>query len=107
MNNTSSTIPESPVAPPYSARNMAKPVHFYYASPGARSVNLIGHFNDWDPNSHPMRRRPDGWWFIEVHLPHGHHHYLFLVDEVPTLDPKASGTVELGPYSKASVIAVG
>jgi hypothetical protein len=53
-----------------------------------------------------MRRRPDGWWFIEVHLSHGHHHYLFLVDGLPTLDPNANGTVELGPYSKASIIAV-
>jgi 1,4-alpha-glucan branching enzyme len=72
MNNTRNTIPKSPVAPPYSPRNMTKPVNFYYASPGARSVSLIGHFNDWDANAHPMRRRPDRWWIIEVHLSHGH-----------------------------------
>jgi len=106
MNNTHSSIPESPVASPYSAKDITKPVHFYYANPGARSVNLIGHFNHWDPKTHPMLRQPDGWWFIEVQLSHGHHHYLFLVDGVPTLDPKASGTVWLGPYSKSSVIAV-
>jgi len=48
----------------------------------------------------------DGWWFIQVPLTHGHHNYLFLVDGTPTLDPKATGTVQADRYRKASVIAV-
>ena len=31
--------------PLYSARKMAKPVNFYYA----KSVSLIGDFNQWNP----------------------------------------------------------
>ena len=90
----------------YSAKNMSKPINFYYARPDARSVSLIGDFNGWNPNSLPMQRRVDGWWFIEVPLTHGHHHYLFVVDGIPTLDPQATGTVRADHYAKASMIAV-
>ena len=100
------TVTEGLAISPYSAKNMAKPVNFYYARPEARSVNLIGDFNDWDPNSLPMRLRVDGWWFIQVPITHGHHRYLFLVDGNPTLDPSATGTVQMERYAKASVIAV-
>ena len=85
---------------------MAKPVHFYYQNREAKSVKLMGDFNDWDPNAHPMSQRPDGWWFIELPLTHGHHHYLFLVDGVATPDPHASGTVQISPSLKVSVAAV-
>jgi 1,4-alpha-glucan branching enzyme len=85
---------------------MAKPVGFYYANPGAKSVNLMGDFNRWHPNAHRMRRREDGWWFIEVPLTHGHHPYLFMVDGVPTLDPRATGTAQVDGFPKASLIAV-
>ena len=90
----------------YSAKNMSKPINFYYSRPDARSVSLIGDFNGWDPNSLPMQRRVDGWWSIQVPLTHGHHHYLFLVDGAPTLDPRSRGTVQVEGYSKASLIAV-
>jgi 1,4-alpha-glucan branching enzyme len=100
------TVLERPTASPYSAKSMAKPVNFYYTRPQARSVYLIGDFNDWDPNSLPMQRRVDGWWFIQVLLTHGHHHYLFLVDGTPALDPNATGTVQADQYGKASMIAV-
>jgi 1,4-alpha-glucan branching enzyme len=97
---------EQSTTSPYSARNMAKPVSFYYAKSDATSVHLMGDFNDWNPTSLPMERRVDGWWFIQVPLTHGHHRYLFLVDGTPTLDPQASGAVKGDRYAKASVIAV-
>ena len=97
---------ERPRTSPYSARNVAKPVNFYYAKPDAGSVNLMGDFNDWNPNSLPMQRRVDGWWFIQVPLTHGYHHYLFIVDGATTLDPRATGTVQDDHYSKASMLAV-
>ena len=106
MKATLKPIPEAAAPSRYSAKKMAKPVNFYLQNPAAKSVSLIGDFNDWDPLTHPMRRREDGWWFVEVPLAHGHHHYLFLVDGVPTLDPHASGTAEIKPFAKACVIAV-
>jgi 1,4-alpha-glucan branching enzyme len=88
------------------ARRTAKPVNFYYAAPSAQSVSLVGDFNGWDPASHPMRRRVDGWWFIEVQLKHGHHRYRFLVDGNPVLDPKSTGTAHDEHDGQVSLVAV-
>ena len=97
---------ERPATSPYSAKKMAKPTNFYYAMPEAESVYIMGDFNDWNPTSLPMQRRVDGWWFVQVPLTHGHHHYLFLVDGVPTLDPHATGIARVDRYAQVSVIAV-
>ena len=86
--------------------NGVEGVHFAVWAPNALSVSVMGDFNDWDPNSLPMQLRVDGWWFIQVPLTHGHHHYLFVVDGTPTLDPQATGTVRADHYAKASMIAV-
>jgi 1,4-alpha-glucan branching enzyme len=90
----------------YSARNMHKPVNFFCTAPNARQVFLIGDFNDWDPNSHPMKRQPDGAWVLQVPLTHGHHHYQFLVDGKPTLDPRAYGVACNLMGEKVSLLAV-
>lgn len=100
------TVFDRPGANPYSARNTIKPINFYCAAPEAESVFLMGDFNDWSPASHAMQRRVDGWWFLQVPLTHGHHQYLFLVDGAPTLDPNATGVVQIDRYAQASVIAV-
>jgi 1,4-alpha-glucan branching enzyme len=86
---------------------MAKPVNFYcHARHGAKSVRLVADFNDWDITSLPMQRQPDGCWYIQVPLTHGHHQYVFLVDGEPELDPDAAGIVRVDTFGKASVIAV-
>ena len=86
-----------------------RPLHlvdFFYHAPEAKSVALIGDFNGWQPNGHPMTRRPDGGWSIRVELPHGHHQYLFLVDGKPTLDPNAMGKVHNERDETVSLIAI-
>jgi 1,4-alpha-glucan branching enzyme len=90
----------------YSAKKMAKPVNFFCAAPAARSVTLVGDFNDWDPAAFPMKRQPDGNWFIQVTLHHGHHHYQFLVDGKPMLDPNAQGVARNEKDEKVSLIAI-
>ena len=35
-------------------------------APGADALHLIGDFNDWDRESHPLTRLPDGTWEIEL-----------------------------------------
>jgi 1,4-alpha-glucan branching enzyme len=90
----------------YSARNMTKPISFFFAAPEAESVCLMGDFNGWSPNAHPMERRPDGFWLLQVPLSHGHHQYLFLVDGRPTLDPHSSGTVRNDRYKQVSLMSV-
>jgi 1,4-alpha-glucan branching enzyme len=90
----------------YSARKTSKPIRFYCVAPDAAQVFLTGDFNDWDPSSHPMKRQLDGTWLIEVPLRHGHHHYQFLVDDKPTLDPRAYGIARNLFGEKVSLLAV-
>jgi 1,4-alpha-glucan branching enzyme len=91
---------------PYSARNNIKPINFHCAAPSAQSVYLVGDFNGWNETSHPMHRRVDGWWFIEVQLRHGHHRYRFLVDDQPVLDPQATGIARDEFGERVSLLAV-
>ena len=92
--------------PRYSARRMAKPVNFFCLAPEARRVSIVGDFNDWHPEAHPMRRQPDGGWVLQVPLHHGHHLYQFLVDGTPVLDPKAQGVGRNACNQRASLLAV-
>lgn len=59
--------------------------------PRARSVRLVGSFDDWDANAHPLVRGPDGWWSISLELAPGTYYYFFLVDGVPRSDPESDG----------------
>jgi 1,4-alpha-glucan branching enzyme len=90
----------------YSAKKMAKPVDFVCRAPDAKEVFITGDFNDWHPTSHPMRRQPDGAWQIHLPLHHGHHHYRFLVDGKPALDPHAHGVARDHEGHKVSLVAV-
>ena len=64
--------------------------------PGARSVNVVGSFNDWGPVSIPLEDRDhDGVWQAVVVLPAGTHEYMFMVDgERLVVDPLAGRFVE-------------
>jgi 1,4-alpha-glucan branching enzyme len=90
----------------YSAKRMAKPVLFICLAPEAQEVHLAGDFNAWNSRTHPMQRLVDGAWRLEVALHHGHHHYLFLVDGKPTLDPRAQGIARDQKGERVSLLAV-
>jgi 1,4-alpha-glucan branching enzyme len=81
-------------------------VDFICRAPQAKSVCLVGDFNQWQPTAHPMTRMPDGGWVLRMELPHGHHQYLFLVDGTPTLDPNAMGKVRNESNEVVSLIAI-
>jgi 1,4-alpha-glucan branching enzyme len=66
-------------------------VNFICRASQAKSVSLVGDFNQWNPATHPMKQMPDHSWLVTVELKHGHHRYAFLVDGVLTLDPQAQG----------------
>ena len=66
-------------------------VSFVCNATKAKTVTLVGDFNQWNPAAHPMKRMPDRSWLLTVELKHGHHRYAFLVDGVLTLDPHAQG----------------
>jgi len=90
----------------FAAKKTLRAVNFICNAPQAKSVELVGDFNKWDPTVHPMQRRPDGAWFLQVELPHGHHHYMFRVDGQLQLDPNASGIARNEKGERVSMIAV-
>lgn len=90
----------------YSAKRVSKPVNFICHAPGARQVSVIGDFNGWQPNAHPMKRQPDGAWMVQVNLTNGHHQYVFYVDGQSFLDPRAQGTTQNQEGQRVSLLAI-
>ena len=66
--------------------------------PGARSVDVVGSFNDWRRGALPLRDEDhDGIWHGAVVLPTGQHEYMFVVDgERWVADPLAGRYVDDG-----------
>ena len=87
-------------------RKVLRAVNFICNAPQARSVSLVGDFNQWNPTAHPMRQMPDKAWFISVELKHGHHRYAFLVDGRLTLDPRAQGVTKNDHGDRVSMVPV-
>lgn len=88
----------------YSAHNSIKPMGFYCQAPDAKAVFISGDFSHWTPL--PMMRRPDGCWYAQILLCHGHHQYRFVVDGKPMLDPSAAGIGHDEHCDKVSLVAV-
>lgn len=99
------TLPAAPAAVP----DTIKLVQFMLVAPDARSVSVVGDFNDWDPSATPLREAADaGVWTITVPLTAGRHQYVFLVDGNRwTPDPAAPTAVEDDFGMPNSVITVG
>ena len=67
-------------------------VTFAMEAAGAREVILMGDFNNWNPNKHPMKSDANGMWNKTVMLPAGTYEYKFLIDGNWRLDPQNSRT---------------
>ncbi|HIG28392.1 MAG TPA: glycoside hydrolase family 13 [Verrucomicrobiales bacterium] len=90
----------------YSAKNNIRNVRFYCLAPDAVAIQLMGDFNDWDPEAYPMKKHVDGSWTLELPLSHGAHHYLFNIDGKPTLDLRARGIARNEKNEKVSLVTV-
>jgi 1,4-alpha-glucan branching enzyme len=56
-----------------------KTITFKLHAPEAQSVSLVGDFNSWNPDSHPIKNS-NGLWKTTMSLPPGRYEYRFLVD---------------------------
>ncbi len=90
----------------YGHRKTLRAVNFVCQAPQAHAVSLVGDFNDWNPAANPMKKMPDGAWFISMELKHGHHRYAFLVDGNLTLDPHAQGITRNDQGERVSLVPV-
>jgi hypothetical protein len=99
-----------PAAPP-AAQSLApalQAVGFVLAAPEARSVALVGDFNNWDRAATPMRRAGDGAsWVVVVPLEPGRHLYGFVVDGSRWVnDPAAPLAADAAFGDRNSVVLV-
>jgi len=90
----------------FAARKTLRGVNFICLAPQARSVSLVGDFNQWSPATHLLNRMPDGAWLLLVELPHGHHRYAFRVDGNLTLDLRAQGITRNDEGERVSLLPV-
>ena len=81
-------------------------INFICNAPHAKTVSVVGDFNQWNPAAHPMKQMPDRCWLLMVELKHGHHRYAFLVDGVLTLDPHAQGITRNDKGERVSLVPV-
>jgi 1,4-alpha-glucan branching enzyme len=47
----------------------------------AKSVAVLGDFNEWHRSAHPMKKQENGDWKLEVELPEGEHQFRYFVNE--------------------------
>lgn len=53
---------------------------FEYYAPLARKVHIAGTFNDWNPETTPLKKDQAGKWRTELSLPPGRYEYRYMVD---------------------------
>ena len=66
------------------------PVVFRYRAPEAAAVAVVGDFNGWDPEAHPLERRGDGVWERALALEPGIYRYAYVVDGKWVKPPEAA-----------------
>ncbi len=81
-------------------------VRFAFVIPTDQQVCLVGDFNDWDEESHPMQRRPDYTHCLELKLQPGEYEYKFKVGKVWYNDDFAHKYVPNPWGSENSVVVV-
>jgi hypothetical protein len=80
----------------------------FFEARDAKSVSVVGDFNNWDGSASPMKRLgADGPWTVTVFAKPGRHLYALLVDGTTLVaDPRAPRTRDLDYGGDASVLMV-
>lgn len=83
--------PAAPPAPAVAAGGAkGKTTRFTYYSRTAKQVQIVGDFNNWNPQS--FRRNNKGGWVISLPIPPGDYSYNYLVDGKTVRDPNQPRT---------------
>lgn len=94
---------------PFGARGATLAVRFEVEAPQARTVTLVGDFNDWDRSRTALLRRGAGQrWSVTLSLPDGVYRYAFLVDGTSWIaDPSRPEVADPDFGTPLSVVAIG
>ncbi len=83
------------------------PTQFVLDRAGAKSVSLVGDFNDWKGGETPLTRMESGLWTVSVPLTPGRHVYAFLIDgRLVEADPRAPKVGDADYGREGSVVMV-
>jgi hypothetical protein len=102
------------VLSPVNLRNVAEtPVPtavtepFTYIDRNAKSVYVVGNFNDWDATKTPLTSGPDGVWKGNLVLMPGRYEYQLVVDGKWIADPSAKQTAasEFGAANSVLIVS--
>jgi 1,4-alpha-glucan branching enzyme len=55
-------------------------VTFKVRAPSAREVFVVGDFNNWNTQLHPLGKDEEGFWKVTLYLAPGKYEYKLLVD---------------------------
>lgn len=81
---------------------------FVLVAPDAKSVALVGDFNDWSFSATRLVRQPgDGIWWVTVKLPPGRYRYAFVVDGANWRSDPAAPAAEDEFGRPNSVVTIG
>jgi len=81
-------------------------VRFTLAHDGAKSVVVVGSFNEWSTSSHPLTREGRLWSTV-IELPPGDHLFMFIVDGTQwVVPPLADDYTDDGFGSRNGVVSV-
>ncbi len=82
-----------------------KPVDFSFKGAQAKTVQVAGTFNNWDPKRTPMRKDGNGGWKVTISLPPGRYEYRFVADGQWITDSSANEQVS-NPYGGTNAVLV-
>jgi len=105
------SAPEKPIAEtpqaekPKREKSKEKTVEFRLSMPQARTVRVVGTFNNWDTKRNPMQKDATGWK-ATVPLAPGRYEYRFVADGQWLSDPNAKESVGNDFGSTNSVLVV-
>lgn len=69
-------------------------ITFSFDAPYAQNVCVVGAFNDWDENKHPLKKDASGLWTKSIMIEPGTYEYKFVIDGSWEIDPANSNVVE-------------
>ncbi len=85
-------------------RNDEMPHLFQLDAQEARSVAVVGDFNDWDTTAHPLTRK-NGLWQVTVTLRKGNtYFYNFVIDSDKWITDPAQLLISEDSFGKKSVL---
>lgn len=108
--HASASATEAPATPMTGATGASSArtlVRLVVLQPGARTVQVAGDFNGWNPSRTPLERASSGAWTVTLPLKPGRYEYQFVVDGRQWIaDPFAAEQNDDGFGSRNAVIEV-